>query len=274
MSLRDLPKINAKSPIGAKWDVPTDAMAQWNSSIASARNDDATITMYDQIGGDGWSDGVTSKRISAALRSIGDKDVTVLLNSPGGDFFEGIAIYNLLREHPHKVTVKVLGLAASAASIIAMAGDEIEVAKAGFLMIHNTWVFAIGNRHDLRDAAVVLDEFDNTLATLYADSTENDKKAVAKMMDEETWMSGQTAVDKGFATKLLSEDEIVEDGADDGNSNAAIRRIDVLLAKQGLPRSERRELIKEIKGTPGAAHVTPSADILEALNYLKTTITR
>ncbi|TKA83994.1 Clp protease ClpP, partial [Sulfitobacter sp. 15WGC] len=80
-----------------------------------------------EIGGGDYGDGVTSKRIAGALRSIGERDVRVDINSPGGDFFEGVAIYNMLREHKAKVTVNVLGLAASAASVIAMAGDEIKV---------------------------------------------------------------------------------------------------------------------------------------------------
>ncbi|MFT2622165.1 head maturation protease, ClpP-related, partial [Escherichia coli] len=74
-------------------------------------------------------------------------------NSPGGDMFEGLAIYNLLREHEGEVNVKVLGLAASAGSVIAMAGDTVQIARAGFLMIHNAWVVAMGNRNDLRELA-------------------------------------------------------------------------------------------------------------------------
>lgn len=84
-------------------------------------------------------EGVTAKRISAALRAIGEQDIVVNLNSPGGDMFEGLAIYNLLRAHSGKVTVNILGIAASAASIIAMAGDEIKMGRGAFLMIHNCW---------------------------------------------------------------------------------------------------------------------------------------
>lgn len=264
MSLKKLPKINAKVPNGVKWDTASDAMAKWDSSVVFANSDTATITMYDPIGSDGWSDGVTAKRIAAALRSIGPKDVTVSINSPGGDFFEGIAIYNLLREHPHKITVKVVGLAASAASIIAMAGDEIQVAKTGFLMIHNAWVYAIGNRHDLREAADTLDEFDGVMAQLYADATGISLKDAAKLMDEETWMGGQAAVDAGFATSLLSADDITEDGGSGNGSNAAIRKVEMLLAQQGLPRSERRELLKNITGgKPGATSNTmPGASVV------------
>jgi ATP-dependent Clp protease protease subunit len=273
MSLKKLPKINAKAPAGLKWDAPSDAMARWESSLVSAESGDATITMYDAIGSDGWSDGVTAKRVAGALRAIGSKDVIVSINSPGGDFFEGIAIYNMLREHPHKVTIKVVGLAASAASIIAMAGDEIQVAKTGFLMIHNAWVFAMGNRHDLREAADTLDEFDGVMSELYSDAAGITKKEAAKMMDEETWMSGQSAIDLGFATSLLSADEIAKDAGID-NSNAALRKVEILLAKQGLPRSERRGLLKQITGgTPGAAStITPGADLAVEIESLMKTI--
>jgi len=271
MSLKKLPKINAKAPTGVKWDTPSDAMSKWDASLVSASSDNATITMYDAIGSDGWTEGVTAKRVSAALRSIGAKDVTVSLNSPGGDFFEGIAIYNLLREHPHKVTVKVVGLAASAASIIAMAGDEIQVAKTGFLMIHNAWVFAIGNRHDLRASADILDEFDGVMAGLYADAAGITAKEAAKMMDDETWMSGQAAVDAGFATSLLDADEVAIDAGSGENANAAIRRVEAIMAQQGLPRSERKDLLNKIKGMPGAAlPAMPGAGLLEEIASLTT----
>ena len=268
MSLRQLPKIQAKAPTGVQWDTRSDVISKWDASVISAESKDATITMYDPIGSDGWSDGVTAKRVSAALRSIGGRDVTVSINSPGGDFFEGIAIYNLLREHPHNVTVKVVGLAASAASVIAMAGDEIQVAKTGFLMIHNAWVFAIGNRHDLRDSANVLDEFDAAMASLYADVSGKSIEETAKLMDDETWISGESAIEMGFATSLLDLDEIAEDAGTTGDSNAAVRKVDVLLAKQGLPRSERRELLKQLKGTPGATLATPDAGLLHDVQSL------
>lgn len=265
MSLKQLPKINAKNISGVKWDTPSDALSKWDASVISAQSGDNVIKIYEQIGSDGWSEGMTSKRIAGILRSIGSQDVTVSINSPGGDFFEGIAIYNILREHPHKVTVKVVGLAASAASVIAMAGDDIHIAKTAFLMIHNAWAFVIGNRHDMVDASDVLGEFDGAMSGLYADITGMSNKATAQMMDDETWISGQNAIDLGFANTLLSEDDISESNNDEGNTNAAVKKMDILLAKQGLPRSERRELIKQIKGTPNAArNVTPSADIEEA----------
>lgn len=156
MSLRNLPEIRADHRLGAaQFDLRPDAIERWQPDVRAASEGDATISIYDAIG-DNWDGtGVTAKRIGAALRNIGARDVTVNVNSPGGDFFEGVAIYNLLREHQGKVTVRVMGLAASAASVIAMAGDEILMGDGSFLMIHNAWAVAIGNRHDMADAAAL-----------------------------------------------------------------------------------------------------------------------
>ena len=260
MSLKKLPRIEALSIDGATWDASSDAIGRWDAAVKGAA-DDTTITIYDRIGSDGWTEGVTAKRVGAALRSIGAKDVIVSINSPGGDFFEGLSIYNLLREHPHKVTVKVVGIAASAASVIAMAGDEIQVAKSGFLMVHNAWAAAIGNRHDLRAAADVMERFDASMASIYSQAAGITDSDAAKLMDAETWMTGQEAIDAGFATSLLASDEVV---ADQNKANAALaakRRVDSILAKQGMPRSERRALLEQMKGTHDAAHdVTHNAD--------------
>ncbi|WP_183027661.1 head maturation protease, ClpP-related [Variovorax sp. UMC13] len=267
MSLLTLPAAPAAPAASVRAAVSSDispkALQLWQPGVraaAEAEDDQATISVLDPIGYDPWSgEGVTAKRISAALRSIGKNPVTVHVNSPGGDMFEGLAIYNILREHPAKVTVKVLGLAASSASIIAMAGDEIQIGRAAFLMVHNCWVMAVGNRHDLRDVAKTLEPFDAAMAGIYSARAGIDDKAAAKLMDAETWIGGAQAVDDGFADLLLAADAIGEDGGPGRGANAA-HRLDVLLAKQGLPRSERRKLIQEIKGTPGAAlDGTPSA---------------
>jgi ATP-dependent Clp protease protease subunit len=171
------------------FDCPPQALERWSRELraASAVDEPATISVLDPIGVDFWTgEGVTAKRVSAILRNIGERDVVVNVNSPGGDLFEGMAIYNILREHKAKVTVKVLGLAASAASIIAMAGDEIQIARAGFLMVHNTWVMAMGNRNDLQEIADQLEPFDIAMADIYAARTGLDPKTIQKKMDAET----------------------------------------------------------------------------------------
>lgn len=251
MTIRNLPDIKAgRLPDTFAFETDAGALERWNGAIRAEQVPENTISILDVIGEDPWSDGgVTSKRIAAALRQIGDQEVFVDINSPGGDFFEGVTIYNMLRAHKQKVTVRVLGLAASAASVIAMAGDRIEIGKAGFLMIHNAWVVAIGNRHDMRAAADTLEPFDDAMATVYAERAGADKKQAARWMDDETWFNGEQAVDAGLADDFLTVDTVTDSAAAQaaGPINAT-RRIDTMLARAGLPRSERRSLLGEVKG--------------------------
>lgn len=266
MHKRNMPQARSiDRPNGMQWELSPQALERWTPDLMAADKADNTISILDPIGVDMWTgEGVTAKRISAALRSIGaSEDVVVNLNSPGGDLFEGMAIYNLLRDHKGKVTVKILGVAASAASIIAMAGDEVLIARAGFLMIHDTWVVAIGNRLDLREIADTLEPFDTAMADIYAARTGGDTKAMQKMMDKETWIGGAAAVEQGFADALLPADEVTNDKSAKA-SRAAPYLVDMAMAKAGMPRSERRALIQELKagtpratddGTPGAAEM-------------------
>lgn len=280
MSLRKLPEIKAERlPTICAFEPDADAVERWNAGImAASQTSDNTISILDIIGEDWWTGGgVTSKRVAAALRAIGDQEVFVDLNSPGGDFFEGVAIYNALRAHPRKVTVRILGLAASAASVIAMAGDEIQIGKAGFLMVHNAWVVAMGNRHDLADAAKTMEPFDDAMATVYADRSGVKKAKAAEWMDNETWFNGEQAVSEGLADNYLPADQVTEDTAKASAAKGvnATRRVDALLAKSGIPRSERRTLLNEVKsGThDAAADVTQDADdIRAALERLTNTI--
>src|SRR5690606_18216998 len=192
MSMKRLPAApEARQRPRVRSDISDKALARWNPGVRAADETDRSISIYDVIGQDYWTgEGVTAKRIAAALRAIGKGPVTVNLNSPGGDMFEGLAIYNLLREHPGEVTVKVLGLAASAASIIAMAGDEVQVPRAGFLMIHNAWVIAAGNRNELRGVADYLEPFDAAMADIYAARTGDSLDDMAALIDAETWIGG------------------------------------------------------------------------------------
>lgn len=263
MTMRKLPSAKINVRPGLRSELAPAALDRWNSSVKSAADDaDNTISILDPIGEDWFGDGVTAKRISAALRNIGKKDVVVSINSPGGDYFEGLAIYNLLREHPAKVTVKIVGIAASAASVIAMAADEVQIARAGFIMIHNTWVVAVGDRHALRDVADWLEPFDVTATDIYAARTGLDEKEIGRMLDRETWIGGADAVDKGFADSLLSADEI-ESKANNSiasRQQAAAHKFDTLLARANVPRSERRELLQALKGGMPGATVTGMQD--------------
>lgn len=279
-----LNEVLARRPLpGMQWELKPKALEGWNASLRASVESDNEIGIFDVIGEDYWSGGgVTASRISGALRSIGKGNpVTVNINSPGGDLFEGLTIYNLLREHDGEVTIKVLGMAASAASVIAMAGDKVEIARGGFLMIHNAWSISVGDRNDHRGFADYLEPFDRAMGDIYAAHTGIDAVDIGEMMDRETWIGGQSAVDQGFADALLASSVIEE--SDGKGEQAAARKLDIALAKSGMPRSERRRLMGNFKsstqsaaggGTPGAtttdmqSAVDMTASIFEARNIL------
>lgn len=252
MTIKTLPGAPEGRPCaGVTSHLQARALDRWNAGVQAAdKEDERTISVYDVIGHDYWTgEGVTAKRISGALRALGKGAITVNVNSPGGDMFEGLAIYNLLREHDGEVTVKVLGLAASAASVIAMAGDKVQIARAGFFMVHNSWVTAVGNRHDLSDLAATLKPFDDAMAGIYAARTGKDAKAMAKLMDSETWIGGETAIEDGFADELLPSDQVSKGAAK--ASASAVRRIESALRASGMPKSEAVRLISEFKASAG-----------------------
>ena len=271
MSLRKLPEVKAFTRPGAyQPDAPADALDKWCPRAAEA-DEEATISIYDVIGEDVWTgEGVTARRVAGALRAIGRNAVTVNVNSPGGDMFEGLAIYNLLREHPAEVTVKVMGLAASAASIIAMAGDRIEMGLGSMFMVHNSWGLVMGNQNDMRDAAETFAEFDAAMADIYTARTGLGRDEIEAMMNAETWMRTERAIEMGFAEATFEAPAYEEKDAQGMKARA---RLDATLAKAGMPRVERRTLLREAAGTPSAAGTaTPSAgfDLDAARRLLKT----
>lgn len=232
------------------------ARSQGTAFRAATQSDGTEIDLYDEIG---WF-GVTAKDFREKLKASGG-DVTLRINSPGGDVFDGIAIYNDLVSYPGKVRVEITGVAASAASIVAMAGNEIVISENAFIMIHNAWVMAMGNRHDLEETAAILEKVDNAMARTYAARTKTGIRSVQQMMDAETWMGGKEAVEKGFATSLISAGAVgakfdlsvfahvpdqlrwhTDDGA---RTEQDIEKL--LMRDAGKSRSQARALIREIR---------------------------
>ncbi|MDJ0631094.1 MAG: Clp protease ClpP [Rhodobacter sp.] len=260
MTLRTLPEMTAaRLPDTFAFTHDDEALQRWQAGVRAEQTPENTISILDVIGEDFWTGGgVTSKRVAAALRQIGDTEVFVDINSPGGDFFEGVAIFNQLRLHKHKVTVRILGLAASAASLISMSGDEIQIGKAGFMMVHNAWVLAVGNRHDMRAAADTLEPFDDAMATVYSERAGVEKKAAVRWMDDEQWFNGEQAVEAGLADDFLTADTAIDATAAAAHEDInALRRADALFARAGLTRSQSRSLLGEIKG--GTQDAAPNA---------------
>ena len=138
-------------------------------------------------------------------------DVTVWLNSPGGDCIAAAQIYNMLKEYPDNITIKIDGIAASAASLIAMAGNEVLMSPVSMMMIHNPITAAIGNADDMQKAAAMLDEVKDSIINAYELKTGLSRAKLAHLMDDETWMNAVKAVELGFADGILYRDSDKED---------------------------------------------------------------
>lgn len=146
-----------------------------------------------------------------------DGDITVRINSEGGDAFAAAAIYTMLKDYSNTkglVTVKIDGIAASAASVVAMAGDEIQISPVGMIMIHNPWLYTQGDADEMRTAAQFLDDVKETIINAYEQKTHLSREEISRMMDEETWFHAKKAVELGFADKIMfvenqSENDLV-----------------------------------------------------------------
>lgn len=169
-------------------------------SIQNAAANEAVIRIYDEI----WFLGVNAEDFAADLDEITASNIRVEINSPGGDVFDAVAIYNALRTHPAHITTRVDGLAASAASLIVQAGDHRVMLGGSQMMVHNAWGIAIGNADDHRDMATLLDQQDDVIAGIYASRSGGDKAAFRALMGDETWLTDEQTVEKGLA------DEVVE----------------------------------------------------------------
>lgn len=191
------------------------------------------ITIYGVIGDSWWSDSFSANDIDKALNEAGDNEVIINLNSPGGDAFDGIAIYNRLKRHKGKVTVIVDGWAASAASVIAMAGDEIIMGLGSMMMIHEAWTIILGSKTELRKEADVLEELENGIINIYQTKANISREEIREKVDAETWMSAKTAVELGFADRIEGEEQ-----EEETNEESEIRT-----------GKEKENILKEMKNT-------------------------
>jgi ATP-dependent protease ClpP protease subunit len=169
----------------------------------------AEIIIYAGIGQDFWDDGsmISAKNFSDELKKIDASvnEIVVRINSPGGDVFDGMAIYNRLKQHKAKKTVYIDGLAASIASIIALAGDDIFIGEGALYMIHLPWTFAYGNRMELDNTVNRLMDVEEQITGIYAKKTGLDRSEIKALLEAETWMDAEEAIEKGFVTSKVED---------------------------------------------------------------------
>lgn len=176
-------------------------------SIRNAAGDEAVIRIYDEI----WFLGVNAQDFANDLDSVTAPRIRVEINSPGGDVWDGIAIYNALRAHPAHVTTRVDGIAASIASVIAQAGDLRVMLGGSQMMIHNAWGLTVGNHADHEDMASVLAHQDGIIAGIYASRSGGDADHFRTLMEAETWLTAAAAVEAGLADEVIDPPAVPAD---------------------------------------------------------------
>lgn len=196
----------------------------------------AELFLYGEISSSTWwGDEVTPKQFKADLDALGDVgELSVFINSGGGDVFAGQAIYSMLKRHAAKKTVYVDGLAASIASVIAMAGDKVIMPSNAMMMIHNAWTFAAGSASHFRKLADDMDKVDESIVTTYTAKTGKESQEIKGMMDAETWMTAKDALDMGFADEIEEEKKLAA-SIDDGYFNLNGQRFDMSHYKNPPP---------------------------------------
>lgn len=193
-----------------------------------------TLFLNGPISDESWfGDEVTPKLFKDEL-AAGDGPISVWINSPGGDVFAAAQIYNMLMDYPNDVTVMIDGLAASAASVIAMAGTEVQMSPVAMMMIHNPATVAIGDSEEMKKAVKMLDEVKESIMNAYEIKTGLPRDKISKMMDAESWFNANKAVELGFVDKIMFS-EATNSSADDGET--------VMFSRQAVMNSMLSKLI-------------------------------
>ena len=219
------------------------------------RNQDDTriLTIDGVIAEESWFDDDVTPKLFREQLNAGQGNIVIYINSPGGDCVAASQIYTMLMEYKGRVTVKIDGIAASAASVISMAGTEVLMAPTALLMVHNPLTVAIGDTEEMQKAIAMLDEVKESIITAYELKTGMSRAKLAHLMDAETWMNAQKAIELGFADGILTRETGVPDGIA-VNSYQFSRRVvtNSLLSK--IPKTE---------------HKHPSEPLYQRLNLLK-----
>lgn len=184
--------------------------------VNEANEQEHVLTISGAIGQGGWFyDATSADDVRNALSNVKAKTIRLKISSPGGDVFDGVEIYNYLKDLDAHVIVEVTALAASAASLIAMAGDEIIMRTGSTMMVHEASTMAYGTKSDIQKTMNALDAIDQSIINIYAQKTGLDAEEIKNMIQAETWMTAEEALSKGFATSI----ETVEEPEPDQNNN-------------------------------------------------------
>lgn len=214
----------------------------WNW-VKNEGEETRTLYLSGEISDETWfGDEVTPKLFKDELMA-GSGDITLWINSPGGDVFAAAQIYNMLMDYPGHVTVKIDGLAASAASVIAMAGSQVEMSPVAMMMIHNPITVAIGDSKEMQKAIDMLSEVKESIVNAYEIKTGLSRNKISRLMDAESWFNAKKAVEMGFADSILYTQENPEGNLDVGAmlfsraavTNSLLTKLSIKKTKEPVP---------------------------------------
>ena len=208
----------------------------------------AEILIYDQIGEDWFGAGVTAKSFSEELSKLPKsiKQIDVRVNSPGGSVFDGMTIYQRLKDHPAKVTAYVDGIAASIASVIIMSADEIVMGDGAMLMIHKPLTGISGNTSELERMIDILDKIENQMVTIYAKKTGLSRAEIAKMLADETWMTAEESLNLKFVDKKFEAKESLMLVASAVENTKWFKNKPVIKSSNALAKDKLKELTNNV----------------------------
>lgn len=178
----------------------------WNFKEQTEETSERILTLSGVIAEESWFDDEVTPKLFRDELTSGEGDITVWINSPGGDCIAAAQIYNMLLDYKGNVTVKIDGIAASAASVIAMAGTKVVMSPVSMMMIHNPMTMACGDTSEMEKAIAMLGEIKNSIVNAYELKTGLSRAKISRLMDAETWMDAGKAVELGFADEVLSRD--------------------------------------------------------------------
>ncbi len=213
----------------------------WMNESESER----ALLLNGEISDETWYGDEVTPRLFRNELNLGHGDITVWINSPGGDVFAAAQIYNMLVDYPGKVTVKIDGIAASAASVIAMAGEEVQMSPVAMMMIHNPMTVAIGDSTEMQKAIEMLNEVKESIINAYEIKTGLSRAKISRLMDAESWFNAKKALELGFVDSIISDKET-------SNSSGGIEVEAVIFSRAAVTNSLINKLVprKEERKTP------------------------
>ena len=210
---------------------------KWKNEASSDGQEARSLEIYGEIASESWFDDDVTPDMFRSELMAGTGPVTVWINSPGGDVIAASQIYTMLSEYPGKVTVKIDGIAASAASVVAMAGNEVLMAPTAMMMIHNPATMAFGDHNDMKQAIRMLDEVKQSIINAYERRTHLPRDEISRLMENETWMNARRAIELGFADGML---EGIARAAEDAAFSFASRTAEASLREKLVARYSKR----------------------------------